>query len=77
MSKFQADSLVHSKIPKRKKQGDSRINQLIEFAKATGVHIDNMKSLYAEVVSKVCSKKSSVPENSKQDSARWLLTVRA
>ena len=48
MSKFQADSLVHSKIPKRKKQGDSRINQLIEFAKATGVHIDNMKSLYAE-----------------------------
>ena len=47
-SKFQVDSLVHSKIPKRKKQGDSRINQLIQFAKATGVHIDNMKTLYAE-----------------------------
>ena len=48
MSKFQTDSLVHSKIPKRKKQGDSRITQLINFAKGAGIQIDNMKKLWAE-----------------------------
>ena len=49
MPTFTTDSLVHSKIPKQKKrQGDSRIQQLIGFAKATGVQIDNLKTLYAE-----------------------------
>ena len=47
-TKFQTDSLVHSKIPKRKKQGDSRISQLISLAKGAGVVIDNVKQLYAE-----------------------------
>ena len=47
-NKFQTDSLVHSEIPKRKKQGDSRISQLINFAKGVGIQIDNAKKLYAE-----------------------------
>ena len=48
MDNFQADSLVHSRIPRRMLQGDSRIKQLIELAKNTGIDIDNVKSLYAE-----------------------------
>ena len=47
-AKFQTDSAVHSEIPKRKKQVGSRISQLIGFAKQAGVHIDNLKTLYAE-----------------------------
>lgn len=47
-NKFQTDSGVHSEIPKRKKQVGSRISQLIGFAKQAGVHIDNLKTLYAE-----------------------------
>ena len=47
-TKFQTDSGVHSEIPKRKKQVGSRISQLIGFAKQAGVHIDNLKTLYAE-----------------------------
>ena len=47
-TKFQTDSGVHSEIPKRKKQVGSRISQLIGFAKQAGVHIDNLKNLYAE-----------------------------
>ena len=48
MPSFTSDALVHSTIPKQKRQGDSRIQQLIGFAKATGVQIDNLKTLYAE-----------------------------
>ena len=47
MPSFTSDALVHSTIPKQKRQGDSRIQQLIGFAKAT-VQIDNLKTLYAE-----------------------------
>ena len=47
-TKFQQDALVHQKIPKQKKQGDSRIAQLISLAKGAGVMIDNAKTLYAE-----------------------------
>ena len=68
-NKFQTDSKVHSELPKRKKQKDSRIAQLINFAKASGFRSTMLKSCTPRaVVLRGCSKKLLVRKSSGPDS---------